>query len=485
MPLKICFASAEVTPLAKAGGLADVSGALLKYLHADGHDDRLFMPGYSSIQREGLEIRPVDSLRELSVTLGSHRYDFSVSTAQLPDSSALVYLVDCPAVFNRPSLYTSDADEHRRFLVLTHAAFIGCQRMAFAPQIMHFNDWHTAAGPLLLRSGYAWDRLFQSARSVLTVHNIGYQGIVSSTVHAEVLHGAPLSMLDAADYAAGRINLLKTGLSYADRITTVSPTYARELRTAEYGMGMETLLRRRTDAIVGILNGVDYDEWDPRHDRYVSQHYGANQLGVKAEIKDEFLQRIRLKSGQRTALIGIVSRLAAQKGFDLLFESLPLLLQTREFNLVVLGTGEPRYENFFTALQRRFSSRVHFERRYSDELAHWIEAASDMFLMPSRYEPCGLNQMYSLRYGTVPIVRRTGGLADSVQHFDVATGSGTGIVFNDYNAEAVTWALNTALDLYQNKGTWRRLMQNGMAQDFSWSRQVRGYVELYESIVRP
>jgi starch synthase len=485
MPLKICFASAEVTPFAKAGGLADVSGALLKYLHADGHDVRLFMPGYSSIQREGLEIRPVDSLRDLSVTLGSHRYDFSVSTAQLPDSSALVYLVDCPAMFNRASLYTSDADEHRRFLVLTHAAFICCQRMAFAPQIMHFNDWHTAAGPLLLRSPYAWDRLFQSARSVLTVHNIGYQGIVSATVHADVLHGAPLSMLDAADYAAGRINLLKTGLTYADRITTVSPTYARELRTAEYGMGMETLLRRRTDAIVGILNGVDYDEWDPRRDRYVSQHYGANQLGVKAEIKDEFLQRIQLKTGQRTALVGIVSRLATQKGFDLLFDSLPLLLQAREFNLVVLGTGEPRYENFFTGLQRRFPARVHFERRYSDELAHWIEAASDMFLMPSRYEPCGLNQMYSLRYGTVPIVRRTGGLADSVQHFDAATGSGTGIVFNDYNAEAVTWALNTALDLYQNKGTWRRLMQNGMAQDYSWSRQVRGYVELYESIVGP
>jgi starch synthase len=485
MPLKICFASAEVTPLAKAGGLADVSGALLKYLHADGHDVRLFMPGYASIQREGLEMRPVDSLRELSVTLGTHRYDFSVSTAQLPDSGALVYLVDCPAVFNRPSLYTADIDEHRRFLVLTHAAFLSCQRMAFAPQIMHFNDWHTAAGTLLLRSAYAWDRLFQSTRSVLTVHNIGYQGIIDGAAHTEVLHGAPLAMLDAGDYAAGHINLLKTGLAYADRITTVSPTYARELRTAEYGMGMEVLLRRRTDAIVGILNGVDYDEWDPRRDRYVSQHYGANQLGVKAEIKEEFLQRIELTTGPRTALIGIVSRLATQKGFDLLFDSLPLLLQARGFNLVVLGTGEPRYENFFSALQLRFPSRVHFERRYSDELAHWIEAASDMFLMPSRYEPCGLNQMYSLRYGTVPIVRRTGGLADSVQHFDPATGSGTGIVFNDYNAEAVTWGLNTALDLYQNKGAWRRLMQNGMAQDYSWSRQVRGYVELYESIVEP
>jgi starch synthase len=484
MPLKICFASAEVTPFAKAGGLADVSGALLKYLHADGHDVRLFMPGYSSIQREGLEIYPVDFLRELSVTLGTHRYDFSVSTAQLPDSSAFVYLVDCPALFNRPSLYTADADEHRRFLVLTHAAFICCQRMAFAPQIMHFNDWHTAAGALLLRSTYAWDRLFQASRSVLTVHNIGYQGILSSALHAEVLPGGPVSMLDAVDFAAGRINLLRTGLAYANRITTVSPTYARELRTAEYGMGMETILRKRTDAIVGILNGVDYDEWDPRRDRYVSQHYGANQLGVKAEIKDEFLQRIILTGGSRTALIGIVSRLATQKGFDLLFDSLPLLLQAREFNLVVLGTGEARYENFFSALQRRFPARVHFERRYSDELAHWIEAASDMFLMPSRYEPCGLNQMYSMRYGTVPIVRRTGGLADSVQHFDATTGSGTGIVFNDYNAEAVTWALNTALDLYQNKAAWRRLMQNGMAQDYSWSRQVRGYVEMYESLLQ-
>src|ERR1700689_5883338 len=479
MPLKICFASAEVTPLAKAGGLADVSGALLKYLHADGHDVRLFMPGYSSIERAGLDVRPVDSLREIAVQLGTHRYDFSVSTAQLPDSSAQVYLVDCPAAFARPSLYTSDADEHRRFLVLTHAAFLCCQRMVFAPQIMHFNDWHTAAGTLLLRSVYAWDRLFQSARSVLTVHNIGYQGIVPASVHAEVLHGAPVSMLDAVDFAAGRINLLKTGLACADRITTVSPTYARELRTAEYGMGMETLLRRRTDAIVGILNGVDYDEWDPRRDRYVSQHYGANQLGVKAEIKDEFLQRIRLTSAPRTALLGIVSRLATQKGFDLLFDSLPLLLQAREFNLVVLGTGEARYENFFSALQRRFPARVHFERRYSDELAHWIEAASDMFLMPSRYEPCGLNQMYSMRYGTVPIVRRTGGLADSVEHYDPSSASGSGGVFNDFDSHALRWALNTALDWYGQPELWSRLVRNGMSRDFSWRRQAAQYVQLY------
>jgi starch synthase len=443
------------------------------------------MPGYSSIQRDQLQIQPVDDLQNLSVTIGTHRYEFSVSRARMPDSDAFAYLVECPAVFHRPALYTVDADEHRRFLVLTHAAFLCCQRMAFAPQIMHFNDWHTAAGTLLMRYIYAWDRLFQSARSVLTIHNIGYQGIISSALHDDVLPGGPVSMFDQTEFSAGRINLLRTGLAYADRITTVSPTYARELCSAEYGMGMETLLRTRGDAIVGILNGVDYDEWDPRRDRYLSAHYGANQLGMKAEIKQQFLQRLNLSNGDRTALLGIVSRLATQKGFDLLFDALPALLRAREFNLVVLGTGESRYENFFQQLQQQFASQVHFERRYSDELAHWIEAASDMFLMPSRYEPCGLNQMYSLRYGTVPIVRRTGGLADSVQHFDAATGSGTGIVFNDYDAGGVTWAINTALDLYQNKGAWRRLMQNGMGQDYSWSRQVRGYIEFYESIVTP
>ncbi|MGH8230258.1 MAG: glycogen synthase, partial [Steroidobacteraceae bacterium] len=394
MPLKICFASAEVTPFAKAGGLADVSGALLKYLHADGHDVRLFMPGYSSIQREQLQIQPVDELQNMSVTLGTHRYRFSVSRARMPDSDAFAYLVECPAVFDRPALYTVDPDEHRRFLVLTHAAFLCCQRMAFAPQIMHFNDWHTAAGTLLLRYTYAWDRLFQSARSVLTVHNIGYQGIISSTLHDDILPGGSVSMFDQGEFGAGRINLLRTGLAYADCITTVSPTYARELCTAEYGMGMETLLRTRGDAIVGILNGVDYDEWDPRRDRYLSAHYGANQLGVKADIKQQFLQRLNLGNGDRTALVGIVSRLATQKGFDLLIDALPALLRARKFNLVVLGTGEARYENFFQQLQRQFAAQVHFERRYSDELAHWIEAASDMFLMPSRYEPCGLNQMY-------------------------------------------------------------------------------------------
>jgi starch synthase len=480
MPLKVCLVAAELTPLAKAGGLADVSAALTKYLHADGHDVRLFMPGYASIRREQLECYPVDFLQNLSLQLGAYRYDFSVSTARLPGTDVFVYLIDCPACYQRPSIYSAEPDEHRRFLLLTHAAFMCCQRMAFAPQIMHFNDWHSAAGTLLLRTSYAWDRLFQGARSVLTIHNVGYQGIIAASALPEVLPDGA-AMFDQAELAAGRIGLLRTGIHYADLISTVSPTYAREIQTPEYGMGLEGELRARADALVGVLNGVDYDEWDPRRDRFLPRHYDPGRLGTKASLKLELQQRLAL--GAHGPLIGIVSRLVAQKGFDLLFEALPRLLQQRTFNLVVLGTGEPRYEEFFAALVREHPTRIYFHRGYSDELAHWIEAASDMFLMPSRYEPCGLNQMYSLRYGSVPIVRRTGGLSDSVVPFDPRTGTGTGVVFDEYSTEAVEAALERALDLYSQSGTWERLVRAGMAQDFSWNRQVHRYVQLYEQLL--
>ena len=484
MPLRICCISAEMTPFAKAGGLADVSGALVKYLHAAGHDIRLFLPGYSSIKRAGLERYPVEFLQNVPVRIGAHDLKFSVETVRLPGSQAFVYFINCPAMFARATLYTQDADEYRRFLLLTHAAFLSCQRMGFAPQILHCNDWHTALAPLWLRTIYRWDKLFAHTRSVLTIHNMGYQGIVSATHGAELLAGAEDSLLHQPDLHAGRINMLRTGVQYADRVTTVSPGYAREILTAEYGMGLEDTLQERSDALIGILNGVDYDEWDPRRDRYLPRHYGANQLRTKADLKQQLLARLKLRDAPRCPLVGIISRLAIQKGFDLLIDALPPLLATRDFNLVVLGTGEPRYEGFFMRLQRRHPGRVHFHRGYSDELAHWIEAGSDMFLMPSHYEPCGLNQLYSLRYGTVPVVRRTGGLADTVRHFDAATGTGTGVVFNDYNVEGVTWAMNTALDLYLQRGNWRRLVQNGMAQDFSWQRQIQQYSEMYQQLVQ-
>jgi len=481
-PLRICFVASEVAPLAKTGGLADVSSALPRFLHGQGHDVRLFLPLYSRIDAQKLDLYPVDFLQDVTVDMGVHRYRYSVFTAALPGSSMMIYLVHCPALYDRPGLYTSGLDEHLRFLLLTRASIEACQRMGFAPQIFHCNDWHTAFAPLFLRSLYSWDALFRQTRTVLTIHNIGYQGIFSSSAADDLGLGASSYLLHQDDLGQGRINSLKHGILYADAITTVSPTYAREICTDQYGMGLQDTLRQRGSSVLGILNGVDYGEWNPATDRHLPFHFTPQDLSGKEKLRAHLLKTLRLRSSKRTAVLGIVSRMTVQKGFDLLFDVLPGILGARDLNVVVLGSGDSRYEEFFTLLQHRFPQQVVFHRGYHDELAHLIEAGSDMFLMPSLYEPCGLNQMYSLKYGTVPIVRRTGGLADSVTLFDPQTQQGTGIVFNDFNPQAIAWGINTALDLFRNRALWTRMMSNGMAQDFSWERQGAQYVQLYERL---
>jgi starch synthase len=480
--MRICLIAAEAAPLAKTGGLADVSGALTKYLHRGGHDVRLFMPFYSRIERGKLELQPLEALKDRLLELGSHRFRYSVFTAPLPGSQAPVYLIDCPALYGRPAIYTSDPDEHLRFLALTRAAFECSQRMGFSPDILHCNDWHTSFGPLYLRSTYRSDRLFASTRSVLTIHNIGYQGVFPASAVSDLGLGSGRQLLHQDDLAAGRINSLKHGIIYADAITTVSPTYSREIRTELYGMGLQETLRARGSAVLGILNGVDYDEWDPRHDRYLSQHFDENSLDIKAALKRELAARLGLSAGERTPLAGMVTRMTVQKGLELLFDVLPNTLTARDLVFVALGSGDQHYERFFTQLQQQYPGRVVYHRGYNDELAHWIEGASDMFLMPSLYEPCGLNQMYSLRYGTVPIVRRTGGLADTVELYVPATGRGDGILFDDFNGQAMSWALNTALDLYAQPQHWRRMVVNGMRKNFSWNRQGAQYVALYDEL---
>ena len=484
MNLTVCLLASEVAPLSKTGGLGDVSAALAKYLHAAGHDVRLFTPFYSSIDRSKLEIRPVQGLQNLQLQLGTHSYRFSVFSSELPRSTARVFLIDAPALFARATLYTADPDEHLRFLAFTRAVFASCQQLGWAPRILHCNDWHTAFGPLFLQALYARERLFANTRSLLTIHNIGYQGAFAAANVADLGLGTNADLLHQDDLKAGLINPLKHGIMYADAITTVSPTHAREICTDQYGMGMQEALRARGSALTGILNGVDYDEWDPRNDRYLPKHFDSGRLAVKAQLKREFLTRIGITGPQEAPLAGIVSRLASQKGIDLMFTTLPELLRSRDFNFVALGSGDAQYETFLTALQQQFPGRVVFRRGYDDPLAHWIEASSDLFLMPSLYEPCGLNQMYSLRYGTVPVVRKTGGLADSVEHYDPKTGLGTGIVFNDFNPEGFAWALNTALDLFAQPAHWSRLVQNGMSRDFSWQRQGGSYVQLYERLLK-
>ena len=479
--MRICYISSEVAPLAKTGGLADVAGALPADLQRRGHDIRLFMPYYPQVTGP-LELRPIAAATDVAVQCGPHELRFNLLQTKLPGTLLDIYLIDCPALYDRPALYTLDPDEHLRFLLLQRAALECCQRLQFAPQIIHCNDWHAALVPLLLKTVYGWDRLFAGTRTLLTIHNIGYQGIFPASTANTLNLGASLSLLDAADLANGQINWLKNGIVHADRVSTVSPTYAREICTPAGGYGLDAALRARSHPVAGILNGVDYSQWNPATDAFLDYHFSEQDLSGKRRVKAKVL-RTSDDATLDLPLIGVVSRMTVQKGFDLLFDTLPGILAQRQLHFFALGSGDAPYENFFASLQQAFPDRVTFIRGYNERLGHMIEAGSDLFLMPSLYEPCGLNQLYSLKYGTVPIVRRTGGLADSVQMWDPATRRGTGVVFNDFDANGVRWAIETALDLFQDKSAWRTLIANGMAQDFSWEHQGGEYEQLYKELL--
>ena len=478
-PLKLCILSSEIVPFAKTGGLADVVGALVREFAQSGHEVRAFMPLYAGVRRAHPDSRPVHGLENVGITIGTRSHAFSVRTANIAETSIAVHFIDCPELYDRPSIYTTDPDEHRRFLLFTRAVVESCLRLGFAPDVFHCNDWHTAFLPLYLKTIYSAVPLLARARSLLTIHNIGYQGVIPRVFIGDLGLGAAEALLDAADLAHGVINSLKTGIKFADTVTTVSPTYAREICEPPVGMGLESTLEARSRGVIGILNGVDYREWDPRYDPYLSVHFSAEDPSGKFGNKLRLLAMSHLGAAPQSPLVGMVTRLAEQKGIDILIDALPGVLEKRNFALAVLGSGEERYARFFESLMRRFPDRVVFRSEHDEPLAHLIEAGSDMFLMPSHYEPCGLNQMYSMRYGTIPIVRSTGGLADSVRHYDPATGIGTGCVFKDYDPPAVVWALNTTFDWFLDLKSWGRLMQNAMLEDFSWSRQVSMYEKVY------
>lgn len=480
-PLTIAFVTSELVPFVKAGGLADVSAALPSYLHGQGHDVKVFVPLYQSIQWQSYGIRPVEAVQGVAVRLGEATYTFSLMTARMPGTSMDVYFVHCPALYGRPGTYTSDPDEHRRFLLLGRAAIESMQRLGISPDIVHVHDWATAMVPLYLKTMYAWDQLFAKTKSVLTIHNIGYQGTFGTEILKD-LNPIGTQYFDGEDLKNGRINLLKTGLVHAHQLTTVSPTYAREIQTPEFGYGLDGLLRMRSGDLTGILNGVDYSQWNPATDAHLAANYSPENLSGKTLNKAALLSAMGLAPASHVPVVGIVSRLAHQKGLDLLFEALPALLNRRDFRFALLGNGEPKYEEFFRNLVSHYPGRVAFYSGHQEKLAHLIEAGADMFLMPSRYEPCGLNQMYSLKYGTIPVVRRTGGLADTVAMYDPSTGRGNGVVFEHFTAEGLQWGLETAMNLYQQPAHWHRMMQNGMAADFSWEVEGARYVALYRRL---
>ncbi len=459
---KILMVASEATPFAKTGGLADVIGALPRALAAHGEEVAVVLPHYRAV--EGAE-RAFDGLRIYSNT---------VDIRVLSRDGVRFYFVDCPPLFHRKGIYTEGGadypDNHVRFAVLCQAA-IAVARWLFQPEIIHYHDWQGSLVAPLIRTGLTGDPTFFGVKLLLTIHNLGYQGHFGRAALREAGLSDALFRPDLMEFYGG-VNLLKGGIVFADAINTVSKGYAREIQTPEYGFGLDGLLRSRGAVLSGILNGVDYTEWNPEHDPFAAAHYSSRELGGKEECKRDLLEAFGLPmDDMKRPLIGIVSRFAGQKGFDLI-ESVANELLSEDLCLAVLGTGEERYEQMFRNLAAAFPDRVGLRIDYDNVLAHKIEAGADMFLMPSRYEPCGLNQIYSLRYGTVPIVRATGGLDDTIERE-------TGFKFQEYSGAALLGAVQAAVTAYRDPEAWKRMMRKAMVQDFSWDASAVEYSALY------
>jgi starch synthase len=463
--------SSEAAPFAKTGGLADVVGALPSALRDFGDEAAVVIPRYGSIDLTSAR-RVYDSL---PVHLGPAVYPTSIyqAPADFP-----VYLVDCPPLFDRKGFYGESGvdypDNHIRFAVFARAA-LGVARWLFRPDILHCHDWQAGLVPAYLRSTFALDPTFAGVRTLFTIHNLGYQGLFPPAALAAAALDRSLFRPGGLEFY-GRVSYIKGGIAFADALSTVSPTYAEEIQTPEYGFGLDGALRARADVLTGILNGVDYREWSPDVDPLIPQRYSADDLAGKRVCKAHIVREFGL--GEEVLdrpLIGIVSRFTRQKGTDILAEAAAGIIAEGAY-LVALGTGEPEYEAFFRRMMADYPGRVAVHVGFDNGLAHRIEAGSDLFLMPSRYEPCGLNQMYSLRYGTVPVVRATGGLNDTIEE-------GTGFKFAEYTGEALLGAVQAAIRAYSEPELWREIVRRGMLQDFSWRASAGAYSELFRRLL--
>jgi starch synthase len=477
--MKIAVVASECVPYSKTGGLADVVGALPGALAALGHEVSVFLPKYR--QTKLADSKAV--LRSITVPFDD-RYRFCSVLDGGTAHGVRFYFIDYPPYFDRDALYGTPLGDYRdnaeRFGLFCRAA-IEAAKILGAPDIFHCHDWQSALVPILLRSLYADDPALHDAGTVLTIHNIGYQGLFPPDTLPLLLLPWDLFTIDKLEFY-GKVNFLKGALVFSDFVTTVSRKYSQEIQSSEYGFGLEGVLRARSATVAGILNGVDYDEWNPETDKFAAFHFGPKDLAEKAKCKQDLLTEFGVTGADpKLPVIGIVSRFAAQKGFDLISQVADRLAR-EEMIVVALGSGDKEYEELFRRLNKQYPQRFAVKVAYDNKLAHKIEAGADMFLMPSRYEPCGLNQIYSLHYGTVPIVRATGGLDDTIENWDPNTKRGTGFKFTEYSGEALLTALRAALLAYKDAESWQVLMRNGMAKDFSWTASAREYVKVFERV---
>jgi starch synthase len=479
--MKIAMLSSEIGPFAKTGGLADVLGTLSTALEKRGHEISLIMPAYRSVLNGPFALD--ETGMRLTVSLGTSTAEASVLEARL-GQNVPVYLVRADRYFDRDFLYGTPysdyPDNAERFAFFCRAALEILRRQP--PEIVHCHDWQTALGIVFLKAQGSRYPEVASAKTVLTAHNLGFQGIFRES-------NWPLLNLDRSYFNPqhleffGNINFLKGGLILADKITTVSPSYAQEIMSAEQGFGLQGILQQRAADLTGILNGVDYSEWNPETDPFIARRYNENDLTGKRICKDKLQGSLGLPVRSAVPLFGMISRLTSQKGFDLLLKIFDQMME-RELQLILLGSGELRYEDFFATAAARFPEKFAVRTGFDEALAHRIEAGADIFLMPSLYEPCGLNQMFSLKYGTIPIVRAIGGLKDTVIDYDAEPGEGTGFVFDRYEPNALWESIERALRVFAENRSWNALIHRAMRMDFSWDRSAQAYSNLYEQLLR-
>lgn len=489
-PLNILFITSEAEPFAKTGGLADVSGALPQTIKELGHEIRIMMPRYGNISERKFKLHDVIRLREIAVPVGGEAKNGHVNSSFISSLKAKVqvYFLANQEMFHRAGLYTnpdSKKDYHDndlRFTFFCRGVLETLKKLGWQPDIIHCNDWQTGLIPAYLKTVYKDEPLFRNIKTVFTVHNLGYQGQFPRESFDRT--GLPASEfgVNGVEFY-GKLNFMKAGLVYSDIITTVSERYAQEITTTEeYGMGLEGILKKRKKDLHGIVNGIDYNLWNPETDPHIDQRYDLKSLEGKEQNKIALCRKFGLEYKEGVPVIGCITRLVDQKGIDLIKDIADEMLKLN-VQFVMIGIGEKRYHEFFESLKKKHPKKAGIMFGMSEEIAHMITAGADMYLMPSRYEPCGLNQLYSLKYGTVPIVRATGGLDDTIQDVTSA-GAGTGFKFEKYDSKELLKTVQRAVKMYGDQKTWQKVMRNGMAKDFSWESSAKKYINLYRNLLK-
>ncbi len=479
--LKILIAASECVPFAKTGGLADVAGALPKELRNAGHDVRIVLPKYKKISDSAYKIK--DTGKEVNIDIALFNHKAKIMESVLPDTDVPVYFIDNPEFFNRDELYRTKEhgdywDNAERFMFFSRAIVEMLKVIDFKPDIINCNDWHTGLVPVYLKTIYAWDKnVYGGIATVYSIHNLEYQGAFAPEKISNA--GLPMSLFNIGGLEFyGKMSFMKGGIIFSDVINTVSNRYKEEIQTPEFGFGLDGVLHTRKDEIFGITNGIDYSIWNPAVDKLLPVNYDIDTVDKKAEVKKAIIEANGLSYYENVPLIGLVSRLDTQKGLDFIAAIIDEMMKMN-LQFIVLGTGEKKYEDMFNSLKRKYPEKLIVKTEFNNKLAHNIYGASDMFLMPSHFEPCGLGQLISLKYGTVPVVRETGGLADTVKQFNFKTKHGNGFVFSGNNAFQLLQAIRIAVDTYKNKTVWRRLQLNGMKENFSWEISAEKYEEIY------